>query len=116
MHVLLIKITYFLANLLRALGFDFNEKNNPHIIEMKKEIRQIGGRIEFNIEQFPDGSWVAESTNIDGIITGSKNIKEISSMIKDAIFTYFGVPPYLCNDKLLKADNEPVALKQCVYA
>lgn len=106
---------YFLADGLRKFGFNFNEELNPSIQKMRQAIKEIGGGIEFKIEQYPDGSWVAESVNIEGVITGSKNIKEISHLIKDAVFTYFNIPPYLCRDDLLKADNEPVTLRQKVY-
>ena len=106
---------YTIANLVRKAGFDLKEMENQLVIEMQKEISKIE-KIEFKIEQYPDGSWVAESTNIDGIITGGKTTKDISATIKDAIFTYFEIPPYLCVDNLLKGDNEPVTLTQRVYA
>ena len=83
---------------------------------MLEEIRQLNGGIKFNIDHYPDGTWTAESTNVDGIITGGNDVKETSSMIKDAIFTYYQIPPQLCNDSLLKSDNEAVALTQAVYA
>ena len=109
------KIVYITAQQLRKMGFNFNESSDPRVLEMKKEIKKVGGKIEFNIEQFPDGSCTAESVNIEGILTGGRNSKEISLTIKDAIFTYFGIPPQLCNDNLLRGDNEPVTLKQHIY-
>lgn len=83
---------------------------------MYRKILEIGGVIQFKIEFHPDGSWTAESANIDGIITGGTDAKEMSSMIKDAIFTYFNIPPHLVNDKLLRADNEPVLIERSVWA
>lgn len=112
---LLTKTIYFFTQTLRQLGVDFQEENNPRIIEMKKGIQGIGGRIEFRVECYPDGSWVAESANIDGIITGGKNPKKMPTVIRDAIFTYFGIPPHLCKYELLRAENEPVKLTQQVY-
>ncbi len=109
------KIIYLAAKQLRRWGYDFNEEADQRIITMKKEIQRLGGGIEFKIEQYPDGSWTAESVNLDGIITGGANVKEITSIIKDAIFTYFGIPPKLCHDAVLRADNEPVTLKQRIY-
>ncbi len=109
------KIIYNLSNLARKLGIDFKEGNNAKILAMKNEIAKIN-KIEFKIEQYPDGSWVAESTNIDGIITGGENTKDIPMLIKDAVFTYFEIPSHLCVDSLLKSDNEPVTLTQRVYA
>lgn len=109
------KYIYSLSNLIRKIGIDFNEKSDKRIIEMKKKIDKLG-KIEFKIQQYPDGSWTAESTNVDGIITGGKTTQNISASIKDATFTYFEIPPHLCVDSLLKSDNEPVTVKQHVYA
>ena len=109
------KYIYNIANFVRKIGFDLNEKNDKSVLEMQKKISKIG-KLEFKIEQYPDGSWVAESVNIDGIITGGKTTKNMSAIIKDAIYTYFEIPPYLCVDSLLKGDNEPVTLIQSVYA
>jgi predicted RNase H-like HicB family nuclease len=107
---------YLAARALRKTGLYLANPNAPQIEAMKREIEKVGGRIEFRIEQYPDGSWSAQSVNIDGIITGGKTTKNLSSTIKDAIFTYFGLAPYLCDEELLKADNEPVVLTQRVYA
>lgn len=112
---LLNKTIYFAANALRQLGYDFKEEADQRVQKMKKEIQRLGGRIEFKIEQYPDGSWTAESVNLDRVITGGVSTKEITLTIRDAIFTYFGIPPHLCNDVILHADNEPVTLRQHVY-
>ncbi|MFA6548180.1 MAG: hypothetical protein WCT11_04580 [Candidatus Magasanikbacteria bacterium] len=112
---LLNKTIYLAAKQMRQWGYNFNEGSDQRILDMKKEINRLGGRIEFKIEQYPDGSWTAESVNLDGVITGGTNTKEATPTIRDAVFTYFGIPPYLCNDAVLRADNEPVTLKQHVY-
>ena len=109
------KYTYKFFNLIRKMEIDLHENNNPRVIAMKGEIERLG-KIELKVEQYPDGSWTAESTNIDGIITGGKNTQDISATIKDAVFTYFEIPPHLCVDSLLKRDNEPVTMRQNVYA
>lgn len=106
---------YFLYQKLRQIGIDLTNQNDTRLEVMKREIVKAGGKIEFKIEQYPDGSWTAESINVDGIITGDKTPKNILATIRDAIFTYFGVPPSLCQDEVLKADNEPVILRQKVY-
>lgn len=98
---LLNKTIYLMANTLRQLGYNFKEGADPRVQEMKKEIQRLGGRIEFKVEQYPDGSWTAESVNLDGVITGGTNTKEVTPTIRDAVFTYFGIPPYLCNDAIL---------------
>ena len=108
------KYIYNLSNLIRKVGFNFNELNDERVISMRKEMATIG-KIEFKIEQYPDGSWTAESINIDGIMTGGKHNKNISSVLKDAVFTYFEIPAYLCVDTLLKGDSEPVTIRQNVY-
>lgn len=109
------KYIYKLSNLIRKMGIDFHENDNPQVIAMKREIEKLG-KIEFKIEQYPDGSWTAESTNLDGIITGGTNTQDISATIKDAVFTYFEIPPHLCVDSLLRRDNEPVTMRQNIYA
>lgn len=106
---------YSAAKILRQWGYNFNEEKDERVQAMKREIQRLGGRVEFKIEQYPDGSWTAESVNIDGIITGGQNTKNIILTIKDAVFTYFGIPPCLCNDTALRADNEPVTIRQNVY-
>ena len=94
------KTIYLTAAMLRRWGYHFNEDADPRVRAMKKEIQALGGRIEFKIEQYPDGSWTAESVNIDGVLTGGANAKETGSSIRDAIFTYFGIPAHLCNDAI----------------
>lgn len=110
------KFVFNSSQILRKLGWGLGERSNPHVIRMLEEIRRIGGAIRFKIEHHPDGSWSAESVNVDGIITGGDDVKETNSMIKDAIFTYYKIPSYLCDDGLLKSDNEPVIVTQAVYA
>ena len=109
------KYIYNLSNVARKMGYNFNEASDERVVKMKKEIDQIG-KIKFKIEQYPDGSWTAESTNFDGIITGGTHRQNISSTIKDAVLTYFEIPPHLCINTLLRGDNEPVTVKQNVYA
>jgi len=108
------KYIYVLATIARKLGFRFHEERDERVIRMRREINKIG-KIEFSIEQYPDGSWTAESVNIDGIMTGGIHSRNITATLKDAIFTYFEIPPHLCTDALLRGDNEPVMLKQHVY-
>ncbi|MFH1170748.1 MAG: hypothetical protein V1704_04285 [Candidatus Vogelbacteria bacterium] len=102
------KFIFNSSQVLRQLGWGFEERSNPQVIRMLEEIKEINGAIKFKIEHYPDGSWAAESTNVDGIITGGNDVKETTSMIKDAIFTYYQIPPQFCNDNLLKSDNEAV--------
>ena len=94
------KIIYNLSNLARKINVDFKEDSNIKVLAMKNEIAKLNNQIEFKIEHYPDGSWTAESTNVNGIITGGKNNKAITATIKDAVYTYFEIPPYLCVDSL----------------
>ncbi len=112
---LLNKTINLVAQQMRQFGYDFGGDRDARVQSMKKEIKRVGGRIEFKIEQYPDGLWTAESVNLDGIITGGKNTKEITPAIRDAMFTYFGIPAYLCDDAILRADNEPIVVTQHVY-
>jgi predicted RNase H-like HicB family nuclease len=106
---------YHLANGLRKIGVDFHESNDVRVQTMQKTIKKLGS-IEFKIELHADGSWVAESVNIDGILTGGTKRKDMNEMIRDAIFTYFEIPPHLCNEKLMHTSEESVMLEQRVYA
>lgn len=102
-------LIFIASRALRKLGFNFHERDNPAVQEMEKKINELGS-IQFKVELYPDGSWTAESVNIDGIITGTSNTRDMNMMIKDAIFTYFDIPAYITNDDLLKANNEPVTI------
>jgi len=83
---------------------------------MLQTIQKLGG-IQFAIEMNPDGTWVAESVNIEGIIAGGFHYPDdLAAMERDAIFAYFRIPPQLCNDELLRVDMEPVRIAQRVYA
>jgi predicted RNase H-like HicB family nuclease len=88
------QLVYWAANQLRRTGYSFNEQLDERVQEMKNAILGMENHaIQFKIEQYPDGSWSVESTNIEGIMTGGTDPREIPEMIKDAIFTYFEIPP-----------------------
>lgn len=109
------RTVYKIAQAMRWAGYDFREEDDTRVKAMKKTIHDLGS-IQFQIEIAEDGSWVAESVNIDGIITGGTTKEHINETIKDAIFTYFEIPPHLCNDMLMKGSVEPIKLEQRVYA
>lgn len=109
------QIIYKIAQGLRKIGVNFHEINDPRVKAMQATIQKLGS-VEFKIELESDGSWVAESMNIDGIITGGSKRQNINEMIRDAIFTYFEIPPYLCNDALVTSSSESLVLEQRVYA
>jgi|SRR3989344_1597695 len=109
------KIVYILAQALRRAGYDFHEAEDSRVMAMRNEIRRLGG-IQFEIEVAADGSWAAESTNIDGIISGGSNVQNIRDTLKDATFTYFKIPAHLCNDALIRSVDEPLKIEQRVYA
>lgn len=88
---------YRSAQLLRRVGVQFDEASDSRVQAMREAISKVGS-IRFNIDVAADGSWVAESTNIDGIVTGGTQKERINEHLKDAVFTYFEIPPHLCND------------------
>lgn len=106
---------YFIAQALRRFGVDFAEDRDPRVLAMRQRIQELGS-IQFHIEISPDGSWVAESTNIDGILSGGSNTRSMSASLRDAIFTYFEIPPHLCNDTLIKTSHDkPMQLEKHAY-
>jgi predicted RNase H-like HicB family nuclease len=106
---------YAISNALRRVGYSFDGSSDPFVQEMQSTINSLDNRsINFFIEQNPNGAWVAQSTNIDGIMSGSKDPQEIPEMLKDAVFTYFEIPPKYCDDRLLRTNNEPVKVQQSV--
>ena len=109
------KLVYNLAQAARKVGVNFHEENDSRVQAMQKTISKLGG-IQFTIEVDKDGNWAAESTNIDGIITGGYRFQDAAPQLKDAIFTYFEIPPHLCHDALIQAEGETLRLTQRVYA
>ena len=109
------KLIYIFAQGLRRIGYNFHEDQDPRVKAMQAQIQQLGS-IQFKVEVATDGSWVAESTNIEGILTGGTNQHNITEHIKDAIFTYFEIPPYLCDDALMKSSGEALTLGWRIYA
>ena len=100
---------------LEKFGIGFDAHSHSTVKAMEQRIKELGS-LQFKVEFHPDGSWTAESLNIDGIITGSRNARDMNALIKDAVFTYFGIPAYLSQDELLKGDSEPVIMRQRVWA
>ena len=88
------RIVSITSRILQKLGIGFDAKNHPSVRAMEHRIQELGS-LEFKVEFRPDGSWTAESLNIDGIITGSRNAGDMNALIKDAVFTFFGIPAHL---------------------
>lgn len=109
------RLIYTLTNLARKIGVRFHEEQDARVQAMRQTIERLGG-IQFTIEIDKHGNWAAESVNIKGIITGGTSKKNMNETIKDAIFTYFEIPPQLCNDRLMRAPDEPIKLEQRIYA
>lgn len=109
------ELVFKFSDALRRIGINIDDGKHQTILDMQKRIHQLN-TLNFKIDIHPDGSWVAESVNVDGIITGGTSSKEMNTLIKDAIFTYFEIPPHLCNDSLLLANNESVSVEQKVWA
>jgi len=106
------KIQY---NIARLFNFPFKPERDYRVQNMNLEIQKLGG-LKFNIQRNNEG-WIAECENLKGIITGGTNTnptqEEVDLQIKDAIYSAFDIPPYLCKDGLIKNDKEPV--KELIY-
>jgi len=99
---------------MRSKGYNFQESRHPSIKAMKEEISELKG-IDFRIKVYPDGSWVAKSPNVQGLLTGDRDQSDINELLKDAIFTYYSVPPQLANDRMLRNSGEPIRAEQKVH-
>ncbi len=106
------KFIYKLATFVRKRGIDFDSKNDPNVLAMKKDLESIGGSVQFTVEREPSGEWWAKSTNIDGILSGGNSNDEVVEMLKDAVFTYYGISPQHCDDRLLRSSGEPKIVRQ----
>ncbi len=94
------------------MGMKVDPLSSGEVREMREAIDSLGeGGIKFEIGTYADGSWSARSTNVEGIITGGFDRSEMTEMVKDAIFTYYGVPPQYCEDKLLQGTGEKKTVK-----
>jgi predicted RNase H-like HicB family nuclease len=109
------RIIFRASQLLQKIGLRLNERESLAVLNMRHILQEIG-RIEFDVEYHPDGTWVAESKNLDGIITGGKNPSKVEETIKDAIFTYFDIPPQFVDDSMILSDNESAVVQKQVYA
>ena len=104
-----------MTDFMRRRGYNFNEDLQPEVINMQREISALDNKaISFEIKAYPDGSWTAKSTNVEGILTGSRRQSEINEMIKDCIFTYYSIPAKFVNDKLLRNSGEPITAEQYI--
>ena len=96
-------------NLAKLFHFPLDPKSDRRVRVMKDEIDKVGGRLNFVVHRHEDG-WTAECKEIKGIVTGdtepNPTDQEINDLIRDAIFTAFCIPPYLCQDELIKNVRE----------
>ena len=109
------KFRYNIGKFARRFELQTQSVSDVRVQTMHNTIGRVGG-INFKIEKSPSGEWVAESTNVDGIITGGKNYPhDVNATIKDAVFTYFEIPPELCNDTQLRQQGEVTEVEERVY-
>lgn len=109
------KFRYNLGKFARRFELQNQSAPDLRVRTMQNTIGRVGG-INFKIEKSPSGEWVAESTNVDGIITGGKNYPhDVNANIKDAVFTYFEIPPELCNDASLLQKGDVAEVEERVY-
>ncbi len=77
------------------------QKGIEAIANMYRSISSLpGGAIRFHYYDDGDGYWHVESTNIEGIITGGSKNDNVEEMIEDAVYTYYGIPPEFCTQKM----------------
>lgn len=108
-------LRYRLVKVAKLLGVRFNPEQDEAVAILNKEIRDLKG-IQFSIERYPNGDWMAQSTNIDGILTGGTASDDVDDMIKDAILAYYGVSPKYADDLDIQAIGEAKVTKQEVIA
>jgi len=110
------KIQY---NLAKLLNFPINPEMDHRVQNMRTVIERVGGHLNFSVQRHHDG-WTAECREIKGIITGGNTAnptdQEINDSIRDAIFSAFGVPAYLCKDDLIRDIREAPFLENRVFA
>src|SRR5688572_1693174 len=96
-------LTYRFYSFMKKYGVSPDALKDPAVIEMQREINSLENKnINFEIRSYPDGSWTARAMNVEGLLTGSRKQSDINELIKDAIFTYYGVHPKFANDTLLR--------------
>ncbi|MCF7835618.1 MAG: hypothetical protein K9M15_00650 [Candidatus Marinimicrobia bacterium] len=104
-------------NLAKYFGFPFDPYKDQKVLNMLSEIDRHGGALSFDIHLNQEG-WTAECKSIPGIITCGQSLNpemsEIDSAVKDAIFSAFDIPPYLCKENLIKNTKEPAT--KLIYA
>ena len=105
-------LAYKFSKFMREQGRRLNPLENEAVIHMRSEIDQLDEGIQFTVSTYEDGSWMAKSTNVEGILSGGRDASEIPEVIKDAIFTYYDIPPKYCNDDLLRGTGEKKVVKR----
>lgn len=99
---------YRLSLALRKLGFETDPTKCQAIDEMQRSVNALPGKhIRFVINHDDNGDWCAKSIEPVGIITGGSAQDDVSDMLKDATYTYFGVPARYCDSTLLRVAGEP---------
>lgn len=88
-------------------------KKCPELQKMIAEIdEKHNGDLVFRFNVSNNGDWVAVAKDFPGMITGGNlyedNQKDIRKKIADVAFTYFGVPPEYCDDKILIEENKTI--------
>jgi hypothetical protein len=101
------------VKLAKGFGVKFNGADDPNVQAMQEEINELKG-IHFAVEQYPNGDWMAKSTNVDGILTGGSSGDNVEELMKDAVFTYYGISSKYCDDKLMKIAGDIKTVRQDV--
>lgn len=103
------QIQYTIAKYLGFPMFFASKSDIQKLISMAKDIGDVG--LEFEITHNQRG-WVAQCIQNRCISTGGiesdPTSEEISDAVKDAIFTAYDIPAYLCNPNLLLNESEMI--------
>lgn len=78
------------------------------VLRMIKSFEDNHSQLTFLFTTNADG-WISQCVEIPAIITGgtrTQSASEVDCLIKDAIFTAFGIPSYLADQRLLMNSDE----------
>lgn len=69
-------------------------------------LEQIPKKFKINIHLGDDGIWWTDSPSMPGCYSQGKTQEEAILNMKDAVFTYYGIPHYLAESSLLRVEGE----------
>ena len=99
---------YCMDILISAIRRFFFAKGHGNLMRLKDDLEKNNG-FTFTITSSNEG-WLAECEEIPGIVTGSDSpkptMKEVTDLVKDAIFSAYAIPRFLCDNRILQSEHE----------